>query len=164
MNTVWILVCDAAKGRLFETQDGATSWTLLESFTHDESRAKASALVSDKSGSRSSEGASAHHNALAPASDPKDVEKAHFAHWLGQRLDQAMRSKRFRRWVLVAPPHFVGLLGKELTPELEKHLMTTLDKDLTSLDGNALAERLRDAARIPANEREFVREHAKHPH
>jgi protein required for attachment to host cells len=164
MNTVWILVCDSAKGRLFETRDGAESWVLLETMTHEESREVASSLVSDRAGSRSSEGASVHHNALAPSSSPKEVEKDHFAHVLGKMLDQAMRTNRFRKWVLVAPSHFVGLLGKVLTPELKKHLMTTLDKDLTGLEVHALAERLRDAVRIPANEREVVRETTKHSH
>jgi protein required for attachment to host cells len=164
MNNVWILVCDSAKGRLFETRDGAESWVLLETKTHEESREIASSLVSDRAGSRSSEGASVHHNALAPSSSPKEVEKDHFAHVLGKMLDQAMRTNRFRKWVLVAPPHFVGLLEKVLTPELKKHLMTTLDKDLTGLEVHALAERLRDAVRIPANEREVVRETTRHSH
>jgi protein required for attachment to host cells len=164
MKSVWILVCDAARARLFETQDGAPPWTLLETMVHDESRSKASALASDRSGSRSSEGASVHHDALAPASDPKENEKGHFAHSLVTTLDQAGRSGRFAKWVLVAPPHFVGLIKKELTPELEKHLLVTVDKDFTGVEAHALAERLKDVARIPVNERDAVREPTKHPH
>lgn len=164
MNTVWILVCDSSRGRIFETWDGAPSWALLETMTHEESRSKASALASDRSGSRSSEGASVHHNALAPASDPKEVEKEHFAYALVETLDQAMRSARFRKWVLVAPSHFVGLIKKKLTPELEKHLMATVEKDFAGLEAHALAERLHDVARIPANEREVLRESSKHSH
>jgi protein required for attachment to host cells len=164
MNTVWILVSDSARSRLFETWDGSPSWALLETKTHEDSRAKASALVSDQSGSRSSEGASVHHNALAPASEPKEVEKGHFAHSLAKMLDQALRSGRFRKWVLVAPPHFVGLIKKELSPELAKHLMATVDKDLTDLDTPSLAERLRDEVRIPLDEVEVIRASEKHPH
>jgi protein required for attachment to host cells len=149
MNTVWILVCDSAKGRLFEARDGTAAWTLLETMTHEESRSKASALASDRSGSSSSQGPSVHHNALAPASAPKEVEKAAFAHSLGRTLDEGMRSRRFHGWVLVAPPHFVGLIKKELTSQLEKHLMATVDKDLTNLESHALVERLRDVVRTP---------------
>jgi protein required for attachment to host cells len=166
MNNVWILVCDSAKARLFETRDGAPAWELLETMTHEESRSKASALVTDQAGSRSSEGATVHHNALAPGSEPKEVQKEHFAHSLGKTLDQARRSGRFGKWVLVAPPHFVGMLKKELSSELEKHLMATVDKDLTSLDVHALTDRLKDAVRIPVNEREVVFEPGppKHAH
>lgn len=164
MNSVWILVCDSAKARLFETRDGAPAWELIETMTHEESRSRASALVSDQAGSRSSQGGSVHHNALAPASEPKEVEKGHFAHSLVMTLDKALRSNKFGNWVLVAPPHFVGMMKKELTRELEKHLMSTVDKDLTGLEAHALAERLRDVARIPPVDRDAVREPLKHAH
>jgi protein required for attachment to host cells len=164
MNTVWILVCDSSKSRLFETQDGAATWVLLESKTHEESRSRVGALVSDHAGSRSSEGSSVHHNGLTPSSSPKEVEKGHFAHTIVKMLDQAMRAKRFRRWVLVAPPHFVGLIKKELTSELDKHLLTTVDKNLTELEPRELTERLRDAVRLPPNEREVIRPSDKHTH
>jgi protein required for attachment to host cells len=164
MNKVWILVCDSARGRLFETRDGAPSWELLETLSHEESRAKARALVSDQAGTRSAEGGSVHHNALAPGSEPKEVEKEHFAHSVVKLLDQAMRAGRFGKWVLVAPPHFVGMIKKELTNELKKHLMSSVDKDLTSFDVRTLAERLKDDVRIPVNEREVLFEPPKHAH
>ncbi len=153
MNKVWILVCDAARARLFEIQDGDLAWHSVGTFDHPESRGKASELVGDHSGQRSSEGPSVHHNALAPSTSPKEVEKGHFGHSLAKMLDQAMRSKRFDRWVLVAPPHFLGMLRNELSRELQKQLLTTVDKDLNHLDVHALAERLRDAVRIPPDER-----------
>jgi protein required for attachment to host cells len=164
MNNVWILVCDSARGRLFETRGNDASWNLLEVFGHSESRSKASELVSDHSGQRSSEGPSVHHNALAPSSSPKEVEKGHFVHTLATMLDQAMRSRRFARWVLVAPPHFLGMLKNELTPELQKHLLVSIDKDLTHIDAPDLAARLRDVVRIPADEKDVVREVTKHGH
>jgi protein required for attachment to host cells len=83
---------------------------------------------------------------------PKDVEKEHFARSLGQMLDQAMRSARFQRWVLAAPPHVLGLMGKELTPVLKKHLLVTVNHDLNHLDARELAERLVDTVRIPPDE------------
>jgi protein required for attachment to host cells len=164
MNTVWVLVCDAARARFFEIRRGDPSWQVVSEVSHEGSRSKASDLVSDQAGRRSSEGRSVHHNALAPASSPKDVEKGHFAHSLGRTLDQAMRSARFRRWVLVAPPHFVGLMERELTPELKKHLMATVNGEMTHLDAKHLAERLRETVRIPLDQQESVREDDKHAH
>ena len=151
-NTVWVLVCDAAKARFFEVHGAEPSWHLTKEVFHEESRSKAAELEGDRSGSRSSEGASAHHNALAPASSPKDVEKQRFAHVLGRILDEAMRSQRFHRWVLVAPPHFLGLVERELTPELKKHILATVDKDMGHVDTRGLTERLRDNVRIPLDQ------------
>jgi protein required for attachment to host cells len=105
-----------------------------------------------------------HHNALAPASSPKEVEKDGFAHTLATTLDQAMRSARFRKWVLVAPPHFLGLMRRELTSELEKHLLTTVDKDLNDLNVHDLSQRLRDAVHVRVSEQDSIREDGKRPH
>jgi len=134
MSTMWILVCDSAKARFFEVRGDDAAWQLLAEVFHEGSRRKAAVIEGDRSGSRSPQGGSVHHNALAPASSPKDVEKQHFAHELAKTLDEAKRSSRFRDWVLVAPPHFVGLVVRELTPELEKSLLTKVDKDFNHLE------------------------------
>jgi protein required for attachment to host cells len=149
MNTAWILVCDSAKACFFETHGDSPQWRIESEVAHEESRSKAADLVSDRQGTRSPEGGSVHHNALAPASSPRDVEKEHFAHLLGSRLDVALRSARFDRWVLVAPPHFAGLMLKELTPQLKKHLLATVDKNLGHLDPVALEKRLHHIIQIP---------------
>jgi protein required for attachment to host cells len=164
MDTTWILVCDSAKACFFEAHGADPRWHVESEVTHEESRSKAADLVSDRQGRRSSEGRSVHHNALAPASFPKEVEKEHFAHLLGQRLDVALRSARFGRWVLVAAPHFAGLMAKELTPQLKKHLLATVDKDLGRLDPVALEERLRDILRVPLGEQVAVGEPSKRRH
>jgi protein required for attachment to host cells len=158
MNTVWILVCDAARARLFEIRNDDPTWHVCGTFDHMQSRRRTSELAGDHLGQRSSEGPSVHHSALAPASSPKEIQKGHFGHSLATMLDQAMRSQRFDRWVLVAPPHFLGMLKNELTLELQKHLVATIDKDLIHLDIHQLSERLRDAVRVPADQPETVRQ------
>ncbi len=154
MNTTWVLVCDAARARFFEVRDEDGSWHLRTELSHEASRSKAADLTGDRSGSRSSEGGSVHHNALAPHSSPKDVEKQRFAHELGGVLDEALRGSRFRRWLLVAPPHFVGLIERELTPELKKSLREKIDKDLSHLDVFELAEKLRETVREARGKRD----------
>lgn len=80
-----------------------------------------------------------HHNALSPASSPKEVEKGSFAHTLATTLDQAMRSARFGKWVLVAPPHFL----------------------FNDLAIHELSERLRDDVRVPVSGGQSIREDRK---
>ena len=108
---------------------------------------------------------SVHHSAMAPATNPKEVEKGHFVHTLATMLDKSLRSNRFDRLVLVAPPHCLGMLKNELTTELHKHLMATVDKDLTHSDVADLTERLRETVRVPAAE-QLAAENAasKHAH
>ena len=80
MNNVWVLVCDAGRGRVFAVSPDAPSWQLVESFRNDEARTKASDLVTDREGRGSSVGGSAHHNALAPSTSLKEQSERRFAH------------------------------------------------------------------------------------
>jgi protein required for attachment to host cells len=105
-----------------------------------------------------------HHNALAPASSPKDVQKQHFAHELGSTLDRAIRSSEFDRWVLVAPPHFMGLVEDELGPRLKKALVATVGKDMNHLERRELEEALRESVRVPLAPRNGTRESDGRPH
>jgi protein required for attachment to host cells len=140
MNTVWVLVCDAGRARFFELNGDNPTWSLVSERLHEGG---------------------------GPTGGPtKDVDKSQFAHTLGATLDQAMRQARFGHWVLVAPPHFVGLVKKELTPQLEKHLMTTVDKDLAHETVEELARKLREAVSVPLDQRDAVggRETVRHVH
>jgi protein required for attachment to host cells len=98
-----------------------------------------------------------HHNALAPASSPKEVQKQHFARELAGTLDQALRSSHLHRWVLVALPHFAGLIGHELSPGLKKGLLTTVGKDMNHFDQRELEEALRDSVRVPLDQQDGAR-------
>ena len=148
MNTVWLLVCDAAHARVFEIQSDvngvATKWESVQTFEHVESRQRDKELVSDAANTQ--------------ASSPKEVEKDHFKHQLVGFLDQAMRSHKFKHLVLCAPPQFLGKLKSELSSELKKHLLSTVDKDLTHLSGDALHERLKESVKIPLDQLEQLRE------
>jgi protein required for attachment to host cells len=147
MNTVWILVCDSASARLFEVRGNDLSWHVVSAVSHDESRWVATAaLDGEPSGSASSE----------TVTRSVRVETEHFARSLAEMLDQAMRSARLRRWVLVAAPHFVKLIRNELTPEVTRHLMVTVDQDMSHLYVRELADRLRDTVRIPMDERDMT--------
>jgi len=163
MNNVWVLVCDAARARIFAVSE-ESPWHLVESFRHDEGRSKVSELASDRAGRSSPRGGSVHHNALAAPSSPKEREEGHFVQTLATFLEQGALSHRFHRWVLVAPPHMLGLLKGTQSPELAKRLLATVDKDLTELATEDLGARLHDAVRIPPDQLEIVRGTIKHPH
>jgi protein required for attachment to host cells len=155
MHTVWILVCDLASARLFEVRGNGPSWHVVAAVSHDESRRTAAALEADTSGSASSEKAHVDPNAVAPASS-SDVEAEHFARYLAEMLDDAMRSARLHRWVLVAAPHFVKLIRNELSPQLTQHLIATVDQDMSHLYVRELADRLRDTVRVSMGGRDMA--------
>lgn len=164
MNNVWVLVCDAARGRVFSVSGNNAEWRPVQSFRHDSARSKSSELVTDREGRRASVGASSHHNALAPSSSLKEQGERRFAHELSTFLEREAQEHRFHRWVLVAPPQMLGMVKAALSPTLAARLMTTVDKDLTEFGEAELEERLHDAVRIPPDQLEVLNGPVKHRH
>lgn len=86
----------------------------------------------------------------APDSDSREVEAMKFAQELAGRLDKGRVDHEYDRLVLVAPPHFLGLLKGTLDGQVQKLLAHTVDKDLTSIQARELPERL-SLAQLAAN-------------
>jgi len=163
MNNVWVLVCDAGRGRVFAVS-ADEPWRLVESFRNDDARTKAADLVTDREGRGSSVGGSAHHNALAPSTSLKEQTERRFVHELVGFLERETLAHRFHRWVLVAPPQMLGLVKAAVSGDLAKRLMTTVDKDFSELETNDLARRLHEAVRIPPDQLEVLNGPVKHRH
>ncbi len=64
---------------------------------------------------------------------PKDVEVEHFAHELAGVLHHGHGQQSFANIILIAPPHFLGLLRKLIHHTVSKLIGTTLDKDYMHL-------------------------------
>lgn len=142
--TLWILVCDASRARLFQMAQ-PEQLKLLEELEHPDSRAKTRDLMADTNGRMPSGQGAGHHGNMpgaAPDTDAKEVEAMKFARELAKRLDKGRVEHEFDRLVLVAPPHFLGLLKGTLDGEVKKLLAHTIDKDLTSVQARELPERL----------------------
>ena len=81
-------------------------------------------------------------SAMSFASTAKETEKASFAREIAQMLEAGALSDTFDRLVIVAPPHFLGLLRKCLSPHTEQRLDITVNKDLTMLKDRDLPRSL----------------------
>ena len=144
MNT-WILVADACGGRLFMTFDNGKSLHMLERFSHAQSRAMEADLVSERAGS----GRSSTHSMPStkqPHSSHKELEAVEFARALNDYLDDAAQLHKFEALILVAPPHFLGLLRAQLTPVLARMISATLAQDLIYMDETIIREHVAKVA------------------
>jgi protein required for attachment to host cells len=140
MTTTWVLVCDASRARLFAVEGKGRPWKLLRELEHPASRAHGLEITTDKAG-RASVGPGI-GSARAPATPPKEVEAEHFAQTLADMVEKGCAEDAFGRLVLVAPPHFLGLVRKSLSSQATKRIAGTLDKDLTLVEARHLPERL----------------------
>lgn len=135
----WILVADAGRARLFLNRGGELE-ELFDSIS-PEGRQHVGDLVSDHSGRRS-QGGQPHRPTMGSDRDPKEVEARRFAKQLAGDLKRGLDSHACEAFVLVAPPHFLGLLRQALDPQVARRVLTTLDHDFTHLRADELFERI----------------------
>jgi protein required for attachment to host cells len=70
--------------------------------------------------------------------DPTEVETEHFARMLCGRLADGVDHGEHGRVVLVAPPHFLGVVRHLLPPSVNKRVVASIDRDLTRVSVNDL--------------------------
>lgn len=139
MSHVWILVGDASEARIFSYEAGG-SLSLIDQLTHPESRLKGSDVASDRPGHYQSKGTG--HGAFTAGSDPKEYEVERFAHQLATYLDDGRRHNKYDSLILVAAPHFYGLLNKSLNKHVKEMVSQAIEKDYGKVKEHDLAGKL----------------------
>lgn len=142
----WLLVGNASRARLFETQARPRTLKLLKEYLHPPSREKGEDLASDRPGhfqaeARGMEGTT--HGAFNEPTNPKDFEHDRFALELAKELNDGRTKNRFGNLMIVASPHFHGLLNQHLNEHVAKMVSSHINKDYTDLDEEKLLEALR---------------------
>lgn len=141
MDTTWILVCDAARARIFDVNLDEDTWTLVEAIDNPDGRLRAHELVSDGQGSVRQSGTGASPK-MEAHTDPAEVEEDRFARELTHRMQQGFDAHRFKELMVVAPPKFLGRLRHHFGAPLQRAVSGSLAKDYTSLDVATLRKRL----------------------
>lgn len=143
--SIWILVSDACRATLYATHKREDEWQVVGTYTHPESRLKNSDLTPTDPGHSAKSKGGSRHTVLEPETTPKQAEMEHFAQQLAVVLSAGATNRTFDTVVLVAPPHFLGLLRQRLSTETEKRLVTVVNKDYTYADAHEARRRLEDA-------------------
>lgn len=143
--STWLLVGNASRARLFKTQARPKSLTLIKEYLHPPSREKGEDLASDRPGHYQAESqpAGAIHGAFNEPTSPKAYEHERFAMELAKELNEGRTRNRFNNLMIVASPHFHGLLNQHLNSHVAKMVTNRLSKDYTELDESSLISKLR---------------------
>lgn len=137
MSKMLIMVANASTARVFSYQ-AKEEFSLLNEFSHPQSRQKASDLVSDRPGHSEAKGGG--HGAFVSSSNPKEVEVERFAHELAGWLDEQRKNNSCNQLMLVAAPGFLGILNKSLNEQTTQLVHKTLDKDYSQVTQRELPE------------------------
>jgi protein required for attachment to host cells len=139
--TLWILVGNASRARLFTTDAKAEGkWNLIEEFRHDESRARAVELLNQPDNPN----AGTLHGP-PPENEPngrKELEHDRFARELSAYLDKGYDRHAFHKLVIAAPPDFLGRLRRALSGRVKQRVMLDVDADYSNLPARDLPDRV----------------------
>ncbi|MCI5076308.1 host attachment family protein [Oricola sp.] len=128
-NDGWLVVADGEKA-LFLRNDGDEQYPNLTVFRELENDNPATRdQAADRPG-RLNDGGS--HRSAVQETDWHRVEKERFAKDIAQRLYGHAHKGSFNEIVLVAAPHVLGDLRKELHKEVADKVVAELGKDLTN--------------------------------
>ena len=141
MSHAWIVVADAARARIFSAEGPVAPIESLEQLVSPEARLHDRDLASDRPG-RSFDGAGAGRHGTDAATSPKEHEAHRFAKTIADHLEQGRIVDSYTRLILVAEPHFLGLLRKAISPETTGLITYELDKDLSKFDPKDIRKRL----------------------
>lgn len=127
---LWVMVADAGRARIFAMDPGGRPFNLVDELVHSPSRLPAGRLVSDDRG-RTRAGPDGPRSGLERRTRLHEREERRFAHRLACYLDEARRHERIGELALIAPPRFLGMLRQDLDPLVVRHVVATLDQDLS---------------------------------
>lgn len=141
MDNTWILVANASEAHLYAAEKLGEDMSIRKEFSHPESRAKGVTLASDRPGSTQGRGSSM--GTRGDSVDPKAFEADRFASELANELDNGRIANAYCRLVLVATPHFHGLLTAHLNDNTRAMVVNNINKDFTNFNTRELPARLK---------------------
>ena len=141
MPKAWILVANQSEARIYIVEKPRGPLVEVGRLEHRAGQSRAGEMQSDRPG-RAFERVGRVRHAMEPEVDPKEQEATKFAKEISHYLESGQQHGRFDRLVLVAAPHFLGLLRKALSPPTAKHVTQEIAKNLVQYDAEGIREHL----------------------
>lgn len=136
--SIWILVASSSKACIYSAENlHSDELDLIEEFRHPESRKKGTELASDRPGHFSTDRGA---RSAYEKSDPKEETAEVFAIELANALKAGRTSNKYNQLVLIAPPHFYGLINKHIKFSVDS--IMHINKDYTHLTERDLIAQL----------------------
>lgn len=132
----WILIANRTGARIIDKQ--GLELSLVESISHAQGRLRDRETDSDRQGRSFNRTGGMRHAYAAPESTHEHDAKS-FARELAEKLRQHRMAGRYERLVLIAEPHFLGLLRQALDDVTARLVVASLAKDLSEIPIHDLA-------------------------
>ena len=141
MSKSWVLVANQSEARIYALDGPRGPLVEVERLEHEAGHAHEGELTTDRPG-RAFQSVGDVRHAMEPPVDPKEQEAMKFAKEVSQRLESGRQEGSFDRLVLVAAPHFLGLLRKSLSDATTKLVTEEIAKNLLQFNAQEIREHL----------------------
>jgi len=142
MKKSWVVIANGSEARIFSMEFLKKGLEPVGEYRHPESREKGESLASDRPGAFQSDVNREGYGSYAEPTDPKEYERERFAMELGDMLNSGRVAGEYEQIILIAPPHFHGLLNKRLDEQTARCVAHHINKDYTQVPERELPEKL----------------------
>lgn len=126
----WVLIADAARGRLFRLDRANKRLVEINYFVNPEARLLEHSLSSDAPG-RSYDSKGRGRHAIENNTSKKEQVKSIFAKRIAEHIKNEYKSKKFNKIIVAAPPKMLGYIEGQLLQLKAMDSNVFLAKDLS---------------------------------
>jgi protein required for attachment to host cells len=137
-NQTWVLVANSSQARLFSLENLKTLHEVND-FVHPEGRLHDRDIIDQKPG-RTNDSTSPHRHAIEPKTSQKELALEQFARSISNYLEKEYRASAFSKLFIAAGPAFLGMLRKELKPDVAQAVQKEVPKDIVRLSTSQILE------------------------
>lgn len=148
MSTTWIITAHRGGAKLYE-HTAHDQLTLVRDIPHPDGDLKNHEIDADRDG-RGMESRGVGGSPMSREVDATHKVAQDFARTLADLLDRARGDGAYEQLVLVAEPHFLGLLRAALPPATGALVVGSVDRELSRASVDDLREHLRAVMRFGA--------------
>ena len=140
----WVVVADEYQSIFYAREKKHSSLQKFLTLKNETARQKVGDILADSGGRSFDSHGQGRHTMTNEKDDPKSHISVAFAKKVAQRLQKGRHGNEFERLIIIAAPHFLGVLraAMETAGVQAEH---SIDKDLTALDADAIQEVLDEA-------------------
>lgn len=141
MSHSWILVADAARARIFSVDSPRASLQALDQLVSPKAKLRDRDFNADRPG-RAFDSHGEGRHAMGTHNSPKEQDAIRFANEVVDHLEKGRTANKFDRLILVAEPHFLGLLRQAVKPALKQMITLEINKDLSKANEQTIRDHL----------------------
>ncbi|MDA8059618.1 MAG: host attachment protein [Leptospirillum sp.] len=142
MSITWIVSANRTLASIYQSNGIGQKWTLLKSIDHPEGKLKNSEMTSDVGGRNNTAAGQGSRPAVLWSTSPHEADANLFARIIGKELAEGRTHQRYDRFVLVAPPEFLGKLRESLDARVHEKILETIAKDYSGLSMEEIREKV----------------------